>query len=89
MIENWYQSNCNNDWEHAYGIKNSNCNFPGWVIEIDLANTSFENLERKYKLTEVNQDEWYGIEIKNGIYKASGYPKRLKFLLEEFRNYNE
>ena len=38
-IEEWYLSNCNNDWEHCYGVKIDNIDNPGWTINIDLIDT--------------------------------------------------
>ena len=46
LLSKWYESNCNDDWEHGYGVKIETLDNPGWVVEIDLfgpplAETSF------------------------------------------------
>ena len=46
-IEEWYLSNCNNDWEHCYGVKIDNIDNPGWTINIDLIDTPLENKDFK------------------------------------------
>lgn len=41
-LMNWYVRECNNDWEHSYGVKIDTLDNPGWTIEIDLRETSLE-----------------------------------------------
>lgn len=38
----WYRSECNGDWEHAYGIQIDTIDNPGWSLKIDLLETSLE-----------------------------------------------
>ena len=38
-LENWYFSNCNEDWEHQFGVKIDTLVNPGWRVEIDLEGT--------------------------------------------------
>lgn len=35
-LDAWYKSQCNGDWEHTYGIRLSNSDNPGWIMEVDL-----------------------------------------------------
>ena len=49
-VEDWYQSNCNGDWEHQYGITIETTDNPGWSVKIDLKNTIFEKEVKKYEL---------------------------------------
>jgi disulfide oxidoreductase YuzD len=84
-LENWFLSNCNNDWEHSYGITIETTDNPGWYIKIDLKNTSLENEEREYILTEKNENDWYGIKVENAEFVASGDPSKLSLLLNIFK----
>ena len=43
-LENWYQSNCNEEWEHQFGIRIVTLDNPGWKVEIDLEGTKLENI---------------------------------------------
>ena len=50
-LQDWYQAQCNGDWEHSFGIKIDTLDNPGWMVKIDLSETelegrSFESLER-------------------------------------------
>jgi hypothetical protein len=38
-LEKWYASQCNDEWEHSYGIRIDTLDNPGWKIEIDLRET--------------------------------------------------
>lgn len=37
---NWYVRECDDDWEHSYGVKIDTLDNPGWTIAIDLRETS-------------------------------------------------
>ena len=42
-IQNWFQEQCDDDWEHSYGIKIETCDNPGWSVRIDIIGTALEN----------------------------------------------
>ena len=48
LLEEWYASQCNGDWEHSWGVKIDTLDNPGWSISINLNDTRSEsrNLER-------------------------------------------
>lgn len=85
----WYISNCDDDWEHQYGIKINTIDNPGWEVTIDLACTDMQDLEVEYKLHEENPESWYGHSVKNKVFKAAGDPAKLEKLLEIFVEYVE
>jgi hypothetical protein len=35
----WYLAQCDDEWEHAYGINIETLDNPGWSIRIDLVDT--------------------------------------------------
>ena len=39
LLSDWYESNCNDDWEHGYGVKIETLDNPGWLVQIDLFGT--------------------------------------------------
>lgn len=84
-IQSWYQGECNNDWEHSFGVHITTVDNPGWNIDIDIEDTELEGLEIDYKLQEESDADWYGIAIKSNKYVAGGDPGKLEFLLERFR----
>lgn len=46
-VQNWYQSQCDGDWEHEYGIMIETVDNPGWYLTVNLIGTECENFEFK------------------------------------------
>ena len=84
-VENWYSNQCDGEWEHAYGITISTIDNPGWTVEIDLKDTELQGYQKDYHLVEISENDWYGISVKDDLFRASGDEKKLHFLLEKFR----
>ncbi len=84
-LENWYNSNCNGDWEHSYGITIETIDNPGWHIKIDLKNTPLEKKIINYELKENNETDQYGFKVENSEFIATGDVHKLSFLLELFK----
>ena len=42
-LQDWYQQECDGNWEHQYGIKIDTLDNHGWYVAIDLVETSLEN----------------------------------------------
>ena len=38
----WFESHCDGDWEHSFGVKIETTDNPGWIVEIDLTDTGLE-----------------------------------------------
>lgn len=84
-IQNWFQENCDGEWEQGSGIQITTLEDPGWEIEIDISTTSIANLEVDWILNEVGTHDWYGVKIENQKFSASGDAGKLEFLLNLFR----
>lgn len=88
-LENWYLNNCNDDWEHCYGIKIGNIDNPGWTVEIDLVNTYLE--DKTFKTMQIlrTDKDWIHCSVKDGIFDASGGAKNLDEILKIFMQWAE
>jgi len=84
-FQNWYQSQCNGDWEHTFGVKINTIDNPGWSIEVNLEETEFENVVIEYKLVEKSENDWYGLSVENSLFKGVGDPSKLNLILEKFK----
>jgi hypothetical protein len=42
LLEKWYASRCDGEWEHSYGVEIETIDNPGWVVKIDLRRTPKE-----------------------------------------------
>jgi hypothetical protein len=88
-LQNWYKQQCNDEWEHSYGISIDNIDNPGWKIEIDLKDTLVQNRTLEYKLVDNSENDWYSYKVTDNKYVANGDPDKLEFLLHIFREFVE
>ncbi len=83
-IEKWYHSNCNEDWEHQFGVTIETLDNPGWWIEIDLEGTNLEKVQfNEISFTKPELD-WYHCKVKDNKFIGSGGPQQLNILLKIF-----
>lgn len=71
-LQNWYESQCDDDWEHSYGIKIETLDNPGWFITINLWETKLENCELEEVKIERSDDDWVSCFVKNGKFPGAG-----------------
>ena len=57
-LNEWYQSNCDGDWEHNFGVNIETLDNPGWIVKIDLYYTELE--DKPFEEIEINNgdDDW-------------------------------
>ena len=84
-ISEWYENNCDGEWEQNYGITIDTLDNPGWSISIDLIDLDIEFSSIPWTFIEKSQNDWYGYKIENGKFEASGDPTKLTFLLNKFK----
>lgn len=88
-LEGWFAQNCDGDWEHENRISLSTSDNPGWIVEIDLRNTSLEVLQIPYNLREILEDDWIGIKVSEKRFSGVGSIFKLVDILKEFRKITE
>jgi hypothetical protein len=85
-LEDWYSGNCNEDWEHSFGIKIDTLDNPGWIVVIDLEDTKYKGITSEPKSFSNSEDDWYEYKVENKKYTAAGDKHKLRILLESFRD---
>src|SRR5664280_3839686 len=45
QLQGWYESQCDGDWEHTYGLRIETLDNPGWSLTVDLEDTDLEAKE--------------------------------------------
>mgnify|MGYP000302370884 CR=1 FL=1 len=83
-LQNWYYAQCDDDWEHEFGIKIDTLDNPGWTVEIDLRNTELENKKFEEVDQQTNENDWVQCTVKDGKYCAAGGPKNLTDIIDIF-----
>ena len=84
-LQQWYNNNCNGDWEHGYGIKIGNLDNPGWCVDIDLIDTKYENIEIAWVENKTSYQNWCDYHVKDKKFEGYGDPFKLQTILEKFR----
>jgi len=84
QIQNWYNAQCNGDWEHTFGIHISTLDNPGWTVDIDLTETEVENKEFKPIINLEPELDWIHCRIENNKFKGRGGPEKLEEILLVF-----
>ena len=70
-LERWYASQCNEDWEHTYGVQIETLDNPGWLVRIDLWETELAERGIFEKRWRKNERDWGFIKITDRHYEAS------------------
>ena len=87
-LQNWYLSQCNNDWEHQYGVKVDTLDNPGWTIRIDLAGTSLAEKDLpEHKESYEDEQNWFVCKKEKKQFVGNGGPKQLSAMIEYFLNW--
>lgn len=84
-LQQWYLSQCDEEWEHEYGVKIETLDNPGWSIKIDLKYTALEDVRIKIPMIEHSKNDWYTINVMDAVFIGLCSPTNLNFVLEEFK----
>lgn len=86
-LQEWYNYNCDGDWEHSNEIKIVNLDNPGWLVEVDID----ENLERSFKeiKKDISDDNWLHCKVVQNKFIGAGGPKNLLEILELFKEWQQ
>ncbi len=89
-LQEWYLAQCNEDWEHTYGINIGTLDNPGWYLKIDLSDTHLSGVafaERSYGIeneAEHNGNEWLTCKVTESQFVAYGGPQKLEEMITIF-----
>ena len=83
-LMNWFNQNCDGDWEHNNSISISTLDNPGWSFKVNLTDTDDEGKELSIKMFN-NDKDWYQIDCDGDTFDAVGDPSKLLLLIDCFR----
>ena len=85
LLQDWYRSKCDGQWEHTYGIRISTLDNPGWKVEIDLNDTELASKEfGQVALSQDTELEWYLCRVQDGKFQAFCGPVQLTEVIDIF-----
>lgn len=72
-LEQFLAANCDGDWEHRTAVSIVNTDNPGWLIEIDLRETTHQNLQfETISIDRKDPDDWIRVLLDDGKLVAAG-----------------
>lgn len=85
----WYNKQCDGDWEHGNGIKIGTIDNPGWYLKVSLAETEIEN--QNFETIDINRSNsnWIYCSKRESMFEGFGGPFNLPEILHIFRNWAE
>jgi hypothetical protein len=84
QLQNWYESQCDGDWEHQYGVEIGTLDNPGWRVSIDLIDTDLEGKEFQEISNIEPERDWILCRIENGKFEGNGGPQMLEEIIKVF-----
>ena len=81
----WYESHCNGDWEHQYGVHINTLDNPGWALDVDLAETPDAERVIPSEMVERSESDWVFVEVKDAKFLARGGPRNLGEMILRFK----
>jgi len=89
-LQEWYLAQCNESWEHTYGLNIGTLDNPGWSLMIDLTDTKLESVEFDAQSYGVGADgqasgnEWLTCKVEKGKFVSFGGPRKLEEMIGVF-----
>ena len=83
-LQRWYESQCDGDWEHTYGIRIETLDNPGWLVDIPLAETELEGRPFPTIRNPEPERDWLFCEVREGQFRGRGGPGMLSTILRTF-----
>ena len=89
-LEDWYKSQCVDNWEHMSVINIYTVDNPGWRVKIDIIDTEVENKPfEDYEYNLEDDNDWMFCQVRNGKFDAGGDPHKLGEIIKMFKEWVE
>ena len=87
-LSEWYVAQCDDLWEHRWGLSITTIDNPGFALSIDLTGTPLEDVEFIRMEVEIDTlNGWYVCWKEEGKFQAAGAPSRIEDMIECFLNW--
>lgn len=89
-LQEWYVSQCNDDWEHLYGVTIETLDNPGWRLTVDLSETELQGVAfpgQSYGAEGNAGDDgqnWLTCKVEKGQFVGTGGPRKLEEIINVF-----
>jgi len=80
LLQRWYLSRCDGEWEHRRGITIESLDNPGWRMTIDLGAA----IERDWTAVDRTELDWLHWRVTEGRFEAGCGPLNLPEAIRAF-----
>jgi hypothetical protein len=84
LLQRWYLTQCDGEWEHGYGVKIETLDNPGWSLRVELKDTDLERLVIDWSRVERSEHDWLHWRVHDGTYEAFCGPTNLNEAIVAF-----
>ncbi len=77
LLQRWYVSRCDGEWEHSYGVNIDTLDNPGWTVRIDVAGTPCAGMTLDWTKVERSEHDWVHWRVQEDRYEAACGPTNL------------
>lgn len=84
LLQQWYARQCDEDWEHSYGVKIETLDNPGWILTVDLIDTGLSAALIPMTRNDRSDQDWVQFEVVGGRYIACGGAFNLEEMIIQF-----
>jgi hypothetical protein len=90
----WYQSHCDGEWEHKYGIKLETLDNPGWQLTVDLIHTELQGRPMEEVIEGCRPDghpvspRWIHCVVRQNQFRGACDPTQISRLFSTFNRFN-
>jgi hypothetical protein len=88
-LERWFESHCDDDWEHSNGVKIESIDTPGWRLTIPVRETELENIAFDEIIIDRDDQDWVRCWIKDGYFEGAGGLSNLEEMIQMFQEWVE
>lgn len=88
-LERWFLNQCNDDWEHQYGVKIDTLDNPGWSVRIDLFATPLQAKPFSEVNIERAGSDWVHGRVSQHVFEGYGGTANLEEILRLFLDWAE
>jgi hypothetical protein len=75
-LQRWYLSQCNQDWEHTYGVTLENIDNPGWMLTVQLAHTTLQDIPFDARAANRSAADWFHCAVSDTQFRGSRWCKQ-------------
>ncbi|MEO5371597.1 MAG: immunity 53 family protein [Magnetococcus sp. DMHC-1] len=88
-LVNWYKKECNDEWEHTYGVCIDTLDNPGWSLRVDLSETELVDVTFPPLKCNRSEDDWVHCYVIDEIFCGYGGVYNLDELITIFVDWAE